>query len=269
MIENLFGGGGGGGLESVVAGTGISVDNTNPDNPIITNTSLNTDETAKVSSNDTTAGYLNGKLVAGSGILLTENNNGGNETLAIAAAVTSVNGQTGAVTVSGGDTKYVVTLNDVENTSTAADIWSITIPANTWADGEIIYVDTVIYMLNNTGTSQTLTYQRNLNGSLLGSTYTQSITNSGNQQHHWSRNIFQRQGSNLVYTLQGTDANFLLRYTQTYHNPSIGYQNFLSSSATFTSDITLTTNFKWTNANANLYARMMNAVAYKLTGQYA
>lgn len=44
------------------------------------------DELAKVSSNDTTAGYLNGKLVAGSGITLTENNNGSNETLTIAAS---------------------------------------------------------------------------------------------------------------------------------------------------------------------------------------
>lgn len=97
MIENLFGGGGGGGggLESVVAGTGISVDNTNPDNPIVTNTSLNTDEVAKVSSNDTTAGYLNGKLVAGTNITLTENNNGGNETLTIAAAG-GVTGYTGS-----------------------------------------------------------------------------------------------------------------------------------------------------------------------------
>lgn len=83
MIENLFGGGGGGTVDTVVAGTGISVNSTDPANPIITNTSLNTDEVAKVSSNDTTAGYLNGKLVAGSGITLTENNNGGNETLSI------------------------------------------------------------------------------------------------------------------------------------------------------------------------------------------
>jgi len=45
-----------------------------------------TDEKAKVSSNDTTAGYLNGKLVAGTNITLTENNNGGNETLTIAAS---------------------------------------------------------------------------------------------------------------------------------------------------------------------------------------
>lgn len=44
-----------------------------------------TDELVKVSSNDTTAGYLNGKLVAGTGITLTENNNGSNETLTVAA----------------------------------------------------------------------------------------------------------------------------------------------------------------------------------------
>lgn len=41
-------------------------------------------DTVKVSSNDTTSGYLNGKLVAGAGVSLTENNDGGNETLTIA-----------------------------------------------------------------------------------------------------------------------------------------------------------------------------------------
>jgi Domain of unknown function DUF11 len=44
-----------------------------------------TDEKARVSVNDTTSGFLNGKLVAGSGIILTENNDGANETLTIAA----------------------------------------------------------------------------------------------------------------------------------------------------------------------------------------
>lgn len=47
---------------------------------------VDTDEKSKVSSNDTTAGYLNGKLVAGTNITFTENNDGGNETLTIAAA---------------------------------------------------------------------------------------------------------------------------------------------------------------------------------------
>ena len=44
-----------------------------------------TDVKTKVSANDTTAGFLNGKLVAGSNISFTEGSDGGNETLTIAA----------------------------------------------------------------------------------------------------------------------------------------------------------------------------------------
>lgn len=44
-----------------------------------------TDTKARVSANDTTSGFLNGKLVAGDNITFTENNDGGNETLTIAA----------------------------------------------------------------------------------------------------------------------------------------------------------------------------------------
>ena len=51
---------------------------------------VNTDETSKVSSNDSTAGYLNGKLVAGTNVTFTENNNGSNETLTIAATDNSI-----------------------------------------------------------------------------------------------------------------------------------------------------------------------------------
>ena len=47
-----------------------------------------TDVKVAVSANDTTAGFLNGKLVAGSNISLTEGSDGGNETLTIAASVT-------------------------------------------------------------------------------------------------------------------------------------------------------------------------------------
>lgn len=44
---------------------------------------IGVDIKAKVSANDTTSGYLNGKLVSGTGISLVENNNGSNETLSI------------------------------------------------------------------------------------------------------------------------------------------------------------------------------------------
>ena len=49
-----------------------------------------TDVKVSVSSNDTTPGFLNGKLVAGTGISFTENNNGSNETLTITAADNSI-----------------------------------------------------------------------------------------------------------------------------------------------------------------------------------
>ena len=49
-----------------------------------------TDVKTKVSSNDTTAGFLNGKLVAGTNITLTEGSDGGNETLSIAATDNSI-----------------------------------------------------------------------------------------------------------------------------------------------------------------------------------
>lgn len=63
--------------------------------------SANTDESAKVSSNDTTAGYLNGKLVAGTGISLVEGSDGGNETLTINSTV-SAGASVGLVLALGG-----------------------------------------------------------------------------------------------------------------------------------------------------------------------
>jgi hypothetical protein len=50
-----------------------------------TTVSASIPRTTQVSDNDTTAGYLNGKLVAGTGVSFTEGNDGGNETLTITA----------------------------------------------------------------------------------------------------------------------------------------------------------------------------------------
>ena len=56
-------------------------------------TGTDTDEKTKISANDTTAGYLNGKLIEGAGISLTEVGDGGNETLRISYTGTANNGQ--------------------------------------------------------------------------------------------------------------------------------------------------------------------------------
>src|SRR3990172_2900387 len=44
-----------------------------------------TDEKTKVSANDSTPGYLSGKLVAGRNVVFTENNDGNDETLTVEA----------------------------------------------------------------------------------------------------------------------------------------------------------------------------------------
>ena len=49
-----------------------------------------TDVLVGVSANDSTAGYLNGKLVGGTGVTLTENNDGSNESLSITFADNSI-----------------------------------------------------------------------------------------------------------------------------------------------------------------------------------
>jgi hypothetical protein len=100
--------------ETLVAG-GTNID--------IATLGSSSDEKSKVSSNDTTPGFLNGKLVAGTNVTLTENNNGGDETLTISAAaapVTSVNGLTGPVTLTAASVGAAATVH----THAASDVTS-------------------------------------------------------------------------------------------------------------------------------------------------
>jgi hypothetical protein len=253
MIEsiNQAGGGGGGGLESVVAGTGISVDNTNPDNPIITNTSLNTDETAKVSSNDTTAGYLNGKLVAGTGISFTEGNDGGNETLSI-------------VNSAAGDTTYTVTTADCENTSLKVRMIDVTIPANTWEDGERITIEVFRQMSNQSGSTFS-------SDSWIGGTGL--LENAGNNQNVTTGTItsamhrfdFIRAGTTVYASRVWANHNFPFYYNSGFNLMS-GSSSFAlpqSTGVNFATSITLYIDHKWSSANATVYQRVLWAKCYK------
>lgn len=56
---------------------------------------------SKVSANDSTGGYLNGKIVAGTGITVTENNDGGNETLTITNGLGTADGAAESLFIEG------------------------------------------------------------------------------------------------------------------------------------------------------------------------
>lgn len=119
---------------------------------------INAEPIASVSANDTTPGYLNGKLVAGMGVSLTENGDGGNETFTIALSTTaseivaiaefagavldpgSASDNTGAMTAAYDSTNrrnyYVWTTSEV-TTQSYDIIWQFRIPTNfsAWSSG--------------------------------------------------------------------------------------------------------------------------------------
>ena len=96
---------------------------------VIEESVVNSDELVKISDNDTTAGYLNGKLVAGSRITLTENNDAGNETLTIESEE-----QSGLVIGT-----YLGS-NEISNTTIEEQIFTGEILANTMAVGAVYRV---------------------------------------------------------------------------------------------------------------------------------
>lgn len=72
----------------LVSGTiGFFIDDLCMQGQPVPNFPASPDEKFKISSNDTTPGFWNQKILAGTGITLTENNDGGNETITISAAV--------------------------------------------------------------------------------------------------------------------------------------------------------------------------------------
>lgn len=349
MIESINqAGGAGGGVQSVVAGTGITVDNTDPENPIVNSAGIDTDEKAKVSSNDTTAGYLNGKLVAGSGIAFTENNNGSNETLSIALGshthaasditsgivatarlgsgtassstylkgdqtysgidaghitagtvgtarlgsgtangttflagdqtyktppypVTSVNLQTGAVTVND-EQVYSFTIQDAENTTALRNLISVTVPGGSGAptNGDIIWIDLLYHTRNLSGSSANLSSGLVINGQSV-TTSTNALLNSATnfygrvRQAFWFDNV-----TNVIRTVSPGQNAVETNYagpTYTQNTPTYwSFDSFPTISNPFAS-FTIQLTAQWNVANANTFVRVLNARAYRQRGQ--
>jgi hypothetical protein len=208
--------------------------------------------------------------VAGSNVTFTENNNGGNETLTIAATVpvTSVNGLTGAVTVAAGDTTYSLTILDAENTTTARDVVSFTIAGGTLSDGEIISIDTVTDGLNNSGGTATLTSRMVVNGTAQTSWTSSWGTTSLVWQDKQRVNIW-RDGSTLwvgypTTWSAPTTEGFVMRVQNTFY--ATGYAS--STTPNFANAITISLRLQWNVANASTYIRIRNARVVKLSGQY-
>ena len=295
MIESINnnGGGVGGGVQTITAGTGIAVDATDPENVIVTNTVTDTDDKVRVSLNDTTAGYLNGKLVAGTGIGLTENNNGGNETLTVAvnnldaSAITTgtvatarlgtgtansstyLRGDQTWASVAAGDTTYTVTALDAENTTAVRSIISFTVPANTIADGESIWLEFELFQNNGTGTAHTLSSWIALNGTNV--TSATETTSTFSSRYRYFKQRFYRVGNTLYVPFISNQQTHLPEAIGNFWGSSSTAialpNNYSAQTPTFSNAITIELKVQWSGTASNVYTRVQHARAYKPNGQ--
>lgn len=250
MIENLFGGGGGGGgtVDTVVAGTGISVNSTDPANPIVT---LGNHDASLITTGTVATARL------GTGTANSTTYLAGDQTYK--AAVTSVNGSTGAVTVAAGDTTYTVTTADAENTTSKITIASFTVPANTWADGETISLVVRLQMLGNSGSPTVTTYVSGT--TITEASATATFTNNAaifRAEHEYT---FTRLGNSVIYPF-GTSTSGTFYY---FHNPIVRAYDYYREDAavTFSSNITINLAAQFSVANASNYIRVLYAKAIK------
>lgn len=188
-------------IVTLTEGSNVTITGTYPNFTITASGGVITDELVKVSANDTTSGYLNGKLIQGSGILLTENNDGGNETFTIDHADTSsvTNLDTSGAQVI--DTLTFDTFGHVQTVTTRnltpADIGATD---TNWANTDLTMTASRAHSLNNdflewnftndtdsyiwwngSGTSHYIQEHMQSSNDLYVTDYTASAGNSGSQ----------------------------------------------------------------------------------------
>lgn len=170
---------------------------------------------------------------------------------------------TGAFTVppSSGPTKYSVTTTDAINTTSLVNILSISIPANTLADGETIY----FYCLTNTqqlhGSAVNMTFGASF-GATSGNAQASSIANSAVSGWGYREVIATRIGTSL-YVLFSVPTSMLSSFTTNSFDGASNSTGVTLTSLSFTSTQTLTINATWGTADANTFFKIKTASAIK------
>ena len=251
------------------------------------------DELAKVSANDTTSGYLNGKLVAGTNLSFTENNDGGNETLTINNTYTSTDELVG---VSSNDstpdylgnklvagTNIALTQNNdggnetitIDNTYTSTDEF-VKVSANDttpgYLNGKLVAGSQMILTENNDAGDETLT----LNPSSIDRQFTTATTTNPSMT---IKQVASQTGKSLDILTSADSSVFAVDASGTIKLPLDGnYRQFIGIEGESTSGLFFlrngTTNlqmtyvlgansFQWTKAafSTTLPIRLANGTA--------
>jgi hypothetical protein len=171
--------------------------------------------------------------------------------------VKSTNGTENSIGGAPGDTTYTVTVADCENTTTKTNIVTFTVPANSWLDGEAIWIEIDYEYLNNTGATRAVT-------SWLSAT---GITEQRGDVNFFVDANVNRGIAFYKFVRLGTSAltgNINFAHVQRINygiNPNSPY--IIDTSVDYTTNITFNLALQFPVANASLYVRPLLVRAYK------
>jgi len=185
------------------------------------------------------------------------------------------NGGTGAATKSGAVTnllKYTVTKANCDNTTTETTVMSVTIPANTWSDGEDVIASLISKHKQAAGSARTLTLKVKVNGTSITLLSASSISSSATEGQSRRTFNFTRVGSEIWAYFNATNHG-AFGSTTTPGTAAIGTITYSGDNSVgaiwegidFTADVTLTYTVQWgAAANAATYFRPVAATCIKI-----
>jgi hypothetical protein len=175
-------------------------------------------------------------------------------TLQQAAIDEAVAGVSSPVTV------FPVTIADCENTTTNTAVIAVTVPANTWLDGEVIELSAIMEHLQNSGSSITLVQQFKCGGTLLGNS-NQVVGSSATVGKRYAKSFFIRIGTDLYHVFGHSTSSYYIVNNFNLAANGFGSDGFTGTGGKtitgvdYTSDISLTFRIAWITADANAYVR--------------
>jgi hypothetical protein len=166
----------------------------------------------------------------------------------------------GSETVIGGapgDTTYTVTVADCENTTTKTNIVVFTVPANTWLDGEAIWIEIDYEYLNNSGATRSVTSWLSATG-ITEQRGDINFTADANVNRGIAFYKFVRLGTSAL-TGNINFANIIrINYGINPNSPYV-----IDTSVDYTTNITFNLALQFPVESASLYVRPMLVRAYK------
>ena len=150
-----------------------------------------------------------------------------------------------------------VTIANCSNTTTETAILSVTIPANTWADGEEIALFGVFTHRQFSGGTVNLTFKAKLGGVSLTTLSSGAVSSQTGIGVTKRGAFFMRVGNDVYASGNATFGKFT--QTGNFYTASMTTNSFTGSNGNiwsgvdFTSAITIEITAQWSSANANTY----------------